>query len=930
MKHKTKKILLVTSISTIAIGAIVGLNVAYFTTSSIQPVTSKGVYVYRQNTSLSTYGYKYDMSATYGQTQSNSLGVLITNNLIHLKNEGKFVANREGKIIKPSFQSYEFGIGNAIVLKFKNSKNEILELTFNSDKAEIENIPINNRLTVIEKDSNDPFSINNKNVFLSLISVGALDGKDIKSPKDIVNPKTMINSNGEWKLRELGFTIKPNIKWVNSEGKLTNYNVVIKDFWYSFMRTKLFDRDFRRQNGGSKQLDQYFIKKTSATTRFNDNDRFPNEYLFSFFDIDSSKLYDEKTAITKTQNGIEMLTFTAFDNVDRPTGFISILKKFLINSFTFSAAPSELIDELANDSKLNDNLIKITDDNNDSKWVGIEGLARKFGIYTYGQDRKSTLYASPYIPKSAIENREVFEYNKHYANQEWVSLVENGKREDNKIKKALNKVIFEYSGGIETGTYNSQLLSSYLKGIVSEIKYSDLLPVQREKIYGSNIDKIAETATKNGLQYTKTINTSTLVQRTLVQSNPINGVSIGSYGFNNDYSQLVFGRTLEELSKGDKTTTNEFFINDGFEFRMLIQAAINWDTFINNSYQHQRIMWLNGAAQDAQFSSVNPDSKTPIQFENVVNTLQFFDRTNGELKLVEINADEMREWTKKNPDNQLNAMKSPKFDLIRKNIKLLLDKKNITKEKSISWNVVYPWSDKDTIKTKALEYVVETINQLDERLLAKLVIPKDRDEMLATISQNTGVSDFNGWGYDYEGIGSYIAAFSNGHGVTILNAFPIYSLENQNDERYNRAIQLQKMFPQFTKLAKFTKKYIDKEMQAKNIDKQFWLENWDKVTNTANQDSSSYFLSVTNKKFDPAVSLAKAFKTYEEEKISDLEWATLIKELNAIKGVSLNADNSILDPKTANLSLYLKDYVVPLTKYGILYFQDYLTVNDEK
>ena len=34
-----------------------------------------------------------------------------------------------------------------------------------------------------------------------------------------------------------------------------------EDIWYSFMRTKLFDRDFRRANGGSKALDEHFIKK---------------------------------------------------------------------------------------------------------------------------------------------------------------------------------------------------------------------------------------------------------------------------------------------------------------------------------------------------------------------------------------------------------------------------------------------------------------------------------------------------------------------------------------------------------------------------------------------------------------------------------------------------------------------------------------------
>lgn len=924
MKYKTKKILLISSVSTIMVGGIVGATCAYFLSPSVQPVSKQGIYVYRQNVALNSFGYKYDTSASYGQTQTNSLGVLISNDLLHLKTEGKFIVDEKGNVKQPSYQSYEFSLGKSIVLFFENDKNEKIELEFDSDDASIKpQISDDNKLTVVEKFSSNPKSINNKDIFLELLSIGSFDGDDIKTPDDFKEPKKMINPNGKWKLRKVGFTVKDNVYWVDSNGNKTKYKVIAKDFWYSFMRTKLYDRNFRRQNGGSKELDSYFIKKTKATTRFRENDRYPNEYLFDFFDIDSKKLYEEKTAITKTLKGDDALIFSV--SVDRPTGFISILKKFLVNSYTFSAAPSQYIDELSEDKRLNEDI----NIGGDKKIDSIKGLARKFGIYTYGQTRNTTLFASPYIPVSAIENREVFVYNKYFADQKWINVIEKGEEIDGELRKGLNKIIFEYSGGIETGTYNSQLLNSYLKGVVSEIKYSDLLPVQREKIYGSDPKNIRATAIKHGLRYSKTINTSSLVQRTLIQSNPINGINENSYGFNDAYSKLVFGLTKKELSSGKYNTTNAFFVNDGFEFRLLIQAAINWDAFVNQSFQHQRIMWLSGAAPDAQFSSVDSTSKTPIDYESIVNTLQFIDRTSGKPRLVDISAEKMREWSKNNT-NQEEVIKSPEYQLIKRNMKLLLDKNNISSPKEISWDVVYPWSDKDTIKTTVLTDVVNTINNLDSRLSANIVIPKDRDEMIAKIANNTGIDDFNGWGYDYEGIGSYISAFSNGHGVTILNAFPIYTLNDSNDKRYEKAIELQRWFPEFTKLAKFTKEYIDNEMLNKQIDKKFWLENWDKVTNEANQDSSQYFLKVTNGKFDPAVSLAKAFKTYESQKITNEEWAKLIMELNAIKGVSMNADNSILNPKTASLSLYLKDYIVPITKYGISYFQDYRTIEDKK
>lgn len=938
MKYQTKKILLVSGISLAATGIVAAGLTTYFTTPSIKRVSDEGIYVLRQNTPLSTFGYKYDTSASFGSTQTNSLGALINSDLLHLKTEGRCVIDEKGTVLSPSYQSYKFSIANAIVLKLKNKiTNEWIQIIFNSDDDEIKpDVPSKNKTTV-ETDSKNPNSINNKKIFEKLISTGAMNfnanGPLSKPDAKTIEPSQIktedINISGEWTVRDLGFLVRENVKWVDSKGNLTKYNVKVEDFWYSFMRTKLFDRQYRRANGGTKELDQYFIKKTNATSRFNENDRFPNEYLFSFFDVDSQKLYEKATAITDVKvNGVtkKMLTLSTFDNVERPTGFLSIIKKFLVNSFTFSAAPSEYIDELAQNQSLN----------NISPNLRITGKAKDFGIYTYGQTRTTTLYASPYVPTSAIEQREIFKYNKYFANQEWVNLVENGQPifdSNNKEigrKKALNKIIFEYSGGIDTSTYNSQLLSSYMKGIVSEIKYSDLTVDQRQKIYGSDASKIKEVATKNGLQYTKNINISTLVQRTLVQSNPVEGVNVDAYGFDDNYSKLVFGLTRQQLSEGQNDTTDAFFVNRGFEFRLLIQAAINWYSFINQSYQNQRVMWLSGAAQNAQFSSAH-SSLTPLDFVEDVNTLQFIDRVTNPNSptLVEITPKEMKDHALKNPGNQIVQLQSPKFKLIQENMKLILDEQykqfGINSSDKIKWDIVYPWADRDTVKTEILKYVVDVINSLDSRLAAKVFVPKNRDEMIKTMAQNTGVSDFNGWGYDYEGIGSYIAAFSNGHGVTILNSFAIYSMES-TDPRFNDRIKmLQTMFPEFTRLAKFIKAETDAEMLKKGLnDKSYWVENWNKVSNEANQDSTEYFLRITGGKYDPAVSLAQALRRYEEQPLTDKQWATLIKELNAIKGVSINSDNSILDPLSANLSLYLREYVIPITKYGILYFEDYV------
>ena len=366
------------------------------------------------------------------------------------------------------------------------------------------------------------------------------------------------------------------------------------DIWYSFMRTKLFDRDFRRTNGGSKDLDEYFIKKARTATLFQENGRFSNEYLFGFFDLDVTKLYERESAIQQaTINGQirQMFTFSALDSTVPTNGFLAAVQKLLTNNLLFSAAPSQFIKELAANEQLNQNL-------GPNKDLEISGKARQFGIYTYGQSRKDVLYASPYIPVSVVEDREIFNYNPYFANQTVVNEIAGQiKKTDpntNRPIRPVKQIIFEYSGGIDTSTFNAQLFNSYLKGNVSQIAYADLTIEQRIKLFGNDqgsLEEIQQRAFDNGLQYTKVNNISTFVQRTLVQSNPTNDVStVDAYGFNDLYSQIVFGMDRNGLKAGTNTTTDNFFVGDGFEFRLLIQAAINWDAYVRQGYQNQQVL----------------------------------------------------------------------------------------------------------------------------------------------------------------------------------------------------------------------------------------------------------------------------------------------------------------------------------------------------
>ena len=954
MQTKNKKILQISS-AVLGVSAVLSLGVGlYFSIPASSRITDKNLFVVRSNVKQDTSGYKYDYSNSYGTALTGSTSTLIGSELIHLKTEGRFEIKKDSsgkEVIIPSHQSFQFGLANAAVLVFedKTKAGSQFELVFDSDDVDPNiDVPANNTQTVISRDSKNKKSINNKSIFLKLLEKGALT-KQVSSVDQLETAD--ISETGTYVITKLGFTVNEEAKWVDSQGKETKYNLDPRDFWYSFMRSKMNDKDFRRNNGGSKELDSYFIDKTSATTRFQENDRFSNEYLFSFFDLDSTKLYEEKDAIQKVNiNGKEreMFTFTSLKPKQAINGFLSVFENLLANNLLFIAAPSQYIKELAANDFLNKNL--------GEKKLEIDKLAREFGVYTYGQNRTSTLYASPYIPTSAIENREVYEFNHFYANQKMVDEVE-GKVEvkdpnTKKVVRPLEKIIFEYTGGIDTSTFNSQLLSSYLKGNVSQVAYATLTPDQRIKIFGTSGEeqKMLEEAEKNGLQYVKSNNLSSLVQRTLVQSNPTNAVnSLDEYTFNDQYAQLVFGMTRQDLKEGNKTTTNAFFVNEGFEFRTLIQASINWDAYIKQVYQHQRVLWLSGAAQNAQFSNStkNDDKPTPIDNYEEVNTLQFIDKTTNKSNpsLVSVTPEQMKKHTSDNKDDNKKALKSPEFEKIKANIKILLDdfykKNNWKADKKIEWEVVYPYADQQTLIVTIMKDIVDMINSLDNRLNAKLFVPKNAEEMLNKINRNTGVSDFNGWGYDYEGIGSYFAAFSNGTGVTILNAFSIFSDEInqiQNNDEKTRIQFLQTNFPEFTKLSKFIKTKINEEL--KDLEKlmnktagafqDLYVENWKKVTNAQNQDIDGFFKSKTDGKFKISVHLSKLLREYEEYKENGTgqamkveNWTKLIKETNSIKGVSTDPDNSIADPNINGLNLYLREYVIPVTKKGVQYFQDY-------
>ena len=974
MKPKLKKYLIIGSSILIPVSLISLGTGLYFNSSNLERISQKGIYNIKINEPLNNEGYKFDLSYSYGSvsnTSKNSL--LLINELLHLKSEGDFKYDQiNDVVIQPSYESYKFSLIDSIVLTFvkagtsiqelknadPNNSDLFFQLVFDSDDDSItpQFNPSNNNDFVLTKTSNDPRSINNPDVFGKILSSGYLSQKINLDDQNLNIDTTQHN----FMMVNLGVTFNDNAYWVDSNGNKTKYNIRPEDMFYSIKRTLLFDRKYRQSHGGSKELDSYFIEKTQTTKLFGENQKFPNEYLFEFFGIKKDYLYDETKAIQSLLGNPNkksyVFTFNIFNNnqVTDSTFVYSnyeIINKYLINSLTFSLCPSQYIKEKFAD---NQNV-------NQTKVGTIEGEARKYGIYTYGQNREDVLYASYYIPVSSSGGREVYQYNKYHPDLEWVNNVENGFEKNGKTYKNLNTVILEYAGGIDSSTFNNQTFNAFLSGTVSEMDYSLISDAQKQQLYGNdfnNKEVLIANSEANGLRATKNINISKLNTRTVWQAFPADNLE--EYKFNDVYAKLVYGSSKDELKKGLAIISNTFFGGVGLEFRNLIQASINWNQYIQTAYSGVRDAWLSGAAQDAKFSSTNPNSLKPADFNELgINDLFYLDEK-GQQQTVTLK--EMKTHSGKtgaeldaeygpgtSNDMQLALSKSPQYSQIQKAMKALLDKfyqeNNLSNNDLIQWEIPYSFADQDETKCKATKYIVENvINGLDPRIKATFFKPTSRNDMLNSISQRRGAYNANLWSYDYEGIGSYIAAFfSEGSGTNLMGAIGIFAKDpaSTNDKLFlNRLSKdeiksLQTQYPLFTELAKFIATNINKEFGS-NASEDVKVENWDLITNKDMNHIVSFFNDATKnpnnvKPIDLIPVLLKEFETESSwEKNTSLSeegkgnmWTKLIKEMNSIKGVSIDTETSIDKLTNVNYVLYLKEYQIPISKYGINLFSNY-------
>ncbi|MGL5732559.1 MAG: OppA family ABC transporter substrate-binding lipoprotein, partial [Metamycoplasmataceae bacterium] len=280
----------------------------------------------------------------------------------------------------------------------------------------------------------------------------------------------------------------------------------------------------------------------------------------------------------------------------------------------------------------------------------------------------------------------------------------------------------------------------------------------------------------------------------------------------------------------------------------------------------------------------------------------YFDKDGKKVVITEA---QMKQSYEANSDSIDNQYKNPNFNEMKELVEKVLDDNNVTTP--LEWQIIYPYTDAigNRITIDQLELVVKTLRELDSkgRLKPSLFIPNSRDEMLDSINSNKAISDFGGWGYDYEGIGSFLDGISHQSGVTLLSAFSLYSNTD------NTTIRSQN--PEFTKLADRIKEYLNPGLPVG-----LKVEDWVEFTNDDNNNLDAKFGS-----YQFGTEIAKFFLMYQEE-LTDEEITDLIVELNIVAGFAMEADISINDARSTSLSLVLPEYLFPTTKAGILYLSD--------
>lgn len=659
---------------------------------------------------------------------NNLINTLGSADLFRLKTIKSPEYDHNGKLISSGVFIYKMELAKSIIIKTKNK-----ELIFDNDRFEIEKI---NKDIYVQANSQDQKSINSKTF------------RNLLKSKDIL---------------EFSVQIKDNVFWTNTKGEKTKYKIKAKDFWFSFLRSYYSGTFQRKMRGHTGTVQETTILDNNLKARIHDNSNgrfksvlFTNTQQFEINGLSSGKFLDFDNKTFQPINAIRnnSLIFQVDPDYINSLNAFNFFDLMLVRSQIFSAAPSDYIIDLAKKDLLNPQLISYQDSKNIKHKINQngKGIIHQIGLYFYGVNGwKNNLYAGPYYPdqKSSSKNTMIFKLNSNYWDQDFVNSQTTIQRIKINANSKDNEIEFNNFKNNQNIILDSNNLNESQKTYFSKQKLKiKLIPYKK---YIKNIS-----VGNNAFNITP--------QPAFYFGNKIQKTDFSNFAFNDVYSKLVYGASIQEINNGfiGKNYDNNrrsigygVFKTQSVAFRNLINASINWE-YLKDSLSKTNQLWMTNAAPDALIGGKDQATstyKTLRDGSKIINDIPIID---GDGNLIE----------KKKNLKYLVSLKSLYYDSVKQEVSKLLDRfyndsyNKVQPNQKVEW-FVYNNRILSTNEKKNLRLIIDNINQLDKRLNVKLVIKETQEEINeiygdANGTGNSSIAQYLKYSYEYNSLSPYL------------------------------------------------------------------------------------------------------------------------------------------------------------------------------
>ncbi|QGZ97598.1 hypothetical protein GE118_02155 [Mycoplasma sp. NEAQ87857] len=866
-------------------------------------------------------------TATADLFQREHKGRSIIKNFITSIDSTKGTYKEEHYVTKPSFWRYKLELADAIIVTVKEN-DQLKEYTFDQDDAWLVERPKTKEIT---------YYIDGKTKKTEEIKVYSNTSVQRRSS----NPRSINSDEFDKKLKDainVKFRIRKNGFWTNSNGEATKYHIKAKDFAIGYLRTKMYDTDYRDSHGGSKNLDD-LIRKIfiSPGNNFTPKSKYGNEYLFNLFNVSSDKLASVKDAVEYADGNEYFVAHKK--NEKEETDWKAFLEN-IITSYTVQPAPSEYIEE----QNINNNVplwaqtqLSPAELNNIKDQISSNalGLARQSGVYWYGFDIKSTLFAGKYYGVDyntdtlSIETR----LNTNYWDTKFTS-------DPQTILKFINKY---QNRSQDAAAYAAQSFNLYIAGLSSSVAFGNLSE--------QNIAKVKLNPEKYGLTQRQSLNKSSLTSKIVWSLTPSKNKDANTF-YNDAFAKLFWGTDAQSLRDGTaKNTVIHASSGIANEFRSILTSSLNWQQLAAQINSPREVLpWISGFAPDSRINgddkdtSLPKDKWTPRGNWDFLNSTFVVDAKTGERIDFGKNSDGKDIGTLLKPqDTNVNGLPAEEevrtvaFKVLKAKMKQLLDdfyaQNPELQGQKISATLYYRYTNYSDKQVNAYNLAVRSWNALDDRLDFKLKKPDNTKDFLSYYLNSSIPIALVGWGYDYDGIGSGFDGYS--WSANLMNIL----VSIWNDEKYRD--YMAKAYPEIKRASDLLKTFTSNP----DVNYRFSIDpsKWGELTSAEINDLSDLLGAKKfengklvnldqatmnlpdNEKYQTGGTISSRFWLFYTDQSNKKQIIDLAQEFTNMLGNSLNPTISISQSPFVNV-IVNPNYIIPsnlsdyadLTQYRVV------------